>query len=886
MTDQLDRLKAALADRYKLERQLGVGGMATVYLAEDLKHKRKVAVKVLRPELAAVLGAERFVQEITTTANLQHPHILPLFDSGEADGFLYYVMPYIEGETLRDKLNRESQLSIDEAVKITTEVADALDYAHRNSVIHRDIKPENILLHDGRAMVADFGIALAVSAAAGGRMTETGLSLGTPHYMSPEQATAEKDLTNRSDIYSLGSVLYELLAGAPPHLGGTAQQIIMKIVTDEARPITELRKSVPPHVAAATAKSLEKLAADRFESAAKFAEALTNPAFTLPTTQAVTVAGTPPPRLWNRLSVIGWSLAALFVLTTMWALTRPEPPKPVMRLGIALPEGEEMRYTSGSSMVLSPDGRRMVYVGSGESGGSLLWVRELDQLHATPVPGTEGALNASISPDGRAAAFVTGIPGTLRVVSLDGGAAVTIAAVAYPDVDWGHDGYIYFQTEDSTGAFSLVRVLEQGGEFEPVVTTAADMIPSWSDALPSNRGVIYTEFRGEGSEIAVVDLATGESRTLAQGLYARYAVSGHLLVVRSDGALMAAPFDEEALAVTGTAVALLEGVGVGVFGGANLTVSENGTLLYAPGEGARESLVWVDREGRDEAIDPEWAVDFRYLALSPDGTRLAMSVNDGTQEHIWIKQVDRGPRPKLTFEGGTNQRPAWYPDGQTVLFVSTRSGTPALYQKRADGSVPPQLVLAYDRAIAGGLVSPDGRWLLFSTRRDTDGAGDILGLRLGVDSVPVPLVATTFTESEPALSPDGHWLAYVSNESGLADVYVVPFPNTSDGRWVVSSNGGQEPVWAHSGRELFYKNAAGYLVVAEIATSPTFAVVTERALFATGDYQSDLRHRRYDVTPDDRRFVMIRNVPLAEETETAPVLVLNFFEELKAKVGN
>ncbi len=201
------RLSTALADRYKIESHLGEGGMANVYLAEDLKHHRKVAVKVLRPELAAVLGAERFVKEIETTANLQHPHILPLFDSGEADSFLYYVMPFIDGETLRDKLNRETQLGIDEAVSITTAIADALDYAHRQNVIHRDIKPENILLHDGRPMVADFGIALAVSAAAGGRMTETGLSLGTPHYMSPEQATAEKDLTNRSDIYSLGAVL-------------------------------------------------------------------------------------------------------------------------------------------------------------------------------------------------------------------------------------------------------------------------------------------------------------------------------------------------------------------------------------------------------------------------------------------------------------------------------------------------------------------------------------------------------------------------------------------------------------------------------------------------------------------------------------------------------
>src|SRR5687767_4513511 len=223
-------LQAAIADRYQVERELGAGGMATVYLAHDVRHDRKVAIKVLKPELAAVLGAERFLVEIKTTASLQHPHILPLFDSGTADGFLFYVMPFIKGETLRDKLNRERQLGVDEAVRIAREVADALDYAHRNGVIHRDIKPENILIQNGRPMVADFGIALAVSAAAGGRMTETGLSLGTPHYMSPEQATADKEITGRSDVYSLASVLYEMLAGQPPHLGGSAQQIIMKIV--------------------------------------------------------------------------------------------------------------------------------------------------------------------------------------------------------------------------------------------------------------------------------------------------------------------------------------------------------------------------------------------------------------------------------------------------------------------------------------------------------------------------------------------------------------------------------------------------------------------------------------------------------------------------------
>ncbi len=245
-----------IAGRYRIERHLGEGGMASVYLCDDLKHDRKVALKLLKPELAAVLGAERFVQEIKTTASLSHPHILPLFDSGTADGFLFYVMPFIKGETLREKLNRETQLGVDEAVRIAREVADALDYAHRNGVIHRDIKPENILLHDGRPMVADFGIALAVSAAAGGRMTETGLSLGTPHYMSPEQATADKEISARSDVYSLATVLYEMLAGNPPHVGSSAQQIIMKIIAEPVRPVTDLRKTVPPHVEAAVAQAL------------------------------------------------------------------------------------------------------------------------------------------------------------------------------------------------------------------------------------------------------------------------------------------------------------------------------------------------------------------------------------------------------------------------------------------------------------------------------------------------------------------------------------------------------------------------------------------------------------------------------------------------------
>ena len=303
MSDPLPRLSEALADRYRLERELGQGGMATVYLAQDIKHDRRVAVKVLRPELAAVIGAERFLSEIKTTANLQHPHILPLFDSGEADGFLFYVMPYVEGETVRDRMNREKQLPVADAVRITTEVASALDYAHRHNVIHRDIKPENILLHDGSALVADFGIALAASKAGGTRMTETGMSLGTPHYMSPEQAMGEREITARSDVYALGCVLYEMLTGDPPFTGSTAQAIVARVVTETPRPMLPQRGTIPAHVEAAVLTSLQKLPADRFKTAAEFAEALADRQYTSSATIAMSAASAPRSRVATHRSV-------------------------------------------------------------------------------------------------------------------------------------------------------------------------------------------------------------------------------------------------------------------------------------------------------------------------------------------------------------------------------------------------------------------------------------------------------------------------------------------------------------------------------------------------------------------------------------------------------
>src|SRR5688572_9366752 len=299
MSDALSRLRTALSGRYEIDRELGAGGMATVYLAHDIKHDRAVAIKVLHPDLGAALGAERFLTEIKTTAKLQHPHILPLLDSGDAAGLLYYVMPVMTGETLRGRLTRERQLPIPEAVRIAREVASALDYAHRQGVIHRDIKPENILLHDGQALVADFGIALAVSTA-GTRMTETGMSLGTPHYMSPEQAMGEREITARSDVYALGAVTYEMLVGEPPFTGPTAQSIVAKVLTEEPRPLLPKRHTIPRHVELAVLTALEKLPADRFATAAEFSNALNNPGAITQGRRSTQTAQHGPPQLWRR----------------------------------------------------------------------------------------------------------------------------------------------------------------------------------------------------------------------------------------------------------------------------------------------------------------------------------------------------------------------------------------------------------------------------------------------------------------------------------------------------------------------------------------------------------------------------------------------------------
>ena len=885
MSDTVARLNAALEGRYAIERKLGEGGMATVYLADDLKHGRKVALKVLRPELAAVVGADRFLAEIKTTANLQHPHILPLFDSGEADSFLFYVMPYVEGETLQGRINREKQLPVDEAIQIATKVANALDHAHRNNVVHRDIKPANILLQDGEPVVADFGIALAVGAAGGHRLTETGLSMGTPFYMSPEQATGDQIIGAQSDVYALACVLYEMLVGEPPYTGTTAQAVLGKIIQGAPVSSTSIRGSIPANVDAAMVRALEKLPADRFTGAQDFAKALADPGFRHgELVEAGVAAGVGP---WKRLTIAGWSAAAVFAVALGWTLLAPEPPRPVERFESPFRDAQGPVIFNARSFNLSRDGSMVVYRGPGPSGGtSQLWVRRWGDLDAAPVRGTIGAVTPSVSPDGRELAFSQGFE--IKVLAFEGGPIRTLTTGDWPR--WGPDGYIY-----ASVAGGSVRVPVTGGPADTVTQfTGDDADHIIFDFLPGGESALLHVGLPAGEfETRAVDLATGETKPLMFGAEPLYASTGHL-VAWVDGTLMAAPFDPKAVELLGPAVALVDGVG-------SYAMSRTGSLVYMTGAVGGEvddtELVWMTRSGGATPLQPGWAFDRGGTnsgwSLSPEGARVALRRRTEGNNDIWIKELPAGPLRRLTFDEGEQREPWWTADGQTVMYSSGELGDRTVWSRPADGTGVATLVHDDERSLGQGTWSPDGEWLVFRTMAvaPNEGTRDIVTLRPGADSVVIPLVATEYAEHAPAVSPDGRWLAYSSNETGRDEVFVRPFPDVESGKQQISTEGGIAPRWAHSGRELFYVDGSQGFVAASIETDAGFRILGQETLFTIpSGYLLGAGLNFYDVAPDDERFLMGRNYQgdEAEDGGGGPTLVLvrNFFEELKERVGN
>ncbi len=882
-----EELHAALTGRYAIERELGAGGMASVYLAEDLRHHRKVAIKVLHAELSAVLGPERFLKEIELTAGLQHPHILPLFDSGSADGLLYYVMPYVAGESLRDRLDREGQLPVAEAVRIATETADALDYAHRGGIVHRDIKPENILLHDGHVAVADFGIALAVEHAGTQRLTATGLSLGTPQYMAPEQATGERRIDARADIYALGAITYEMLAGVPPFTGPTAQSILAQVITSDPPSLVAQRRSVPPHLEAAVAHALEKLPADRFATAREFALALAGDGSGLDVRYAghaghsVTAVPARARLVARARQAAPWAVTAVALLAlagVSWRATHAPAAAPV-RFALSLPPDQHL-VTRGLPVAFSPDGTALAYVATTDTGQqAALYYRPLGALEARQLAGTEGAFGPFFSPDGQWVGFFVGEPGgyVLKKVPVVSGGAVTVAPA--PNVAggaWGSSDVIVFGS-----LRGLFRVPASGGT--PELAIAVDNAKGEKTYLephflPGGQTVLFgiSYSAASADRVGVASLRSGKRATLdLNGLVNGY-LDGHLIIaVRQGGGaigLAAVPFDLRRWRVAGPAVPLVSDV-------VGSSLSDNGSLVYLRG-GGRNRLVFLDERGaltRDSAPQGPYATP----RFSPDGTRIALE-GRGTD---WIYDIASGALSRATARASATF-PGWTPDGRHIVYPVSPNGT---YQARrelwwvpADASGPEERLYTLPQGFVFDwcpTFTPDGASLaeeVTSLRTLRHGLWRLTRTQAG-QWQGAPLFESNFNVEDPRLSPDGRWLAYDSDETGRSEVYVRPFPGPG-GRVQVSARGGAFPMWSPDGRRLYYQPPArgGRLRVASLSFTPALAVRARGDGFAESDGPGEI-----DLRPDGKGFVAVRAATPSREA----IVVLNWREELRRKLA-
>jgi len=865
--DALARLAPALSDRYRIERELGAGGMATVYLADDLRHGRKVAIKLVHAELSAVLGSERFLAEIKTTAALQHPHVLPLFDSGSADGLLYYVMPFVEGETLRHRLERERQLPVGDAVRIATQSADALEYAHQHGIVHRDIKPENILLQGGHALVADFGIALAVAQAGGSRLTQTGLSLGTPQYMAPEQAMGEKHVDARADVYALGAVTYEMLAGVPPFTGPTAQAIVAKVITERPRYLRELRDTVPAHVAAAVHSALEKLPADRPPSAAAFARMLAD--------EGARTVALPAARAPSRRSWLGWGVAALAVVAAVLggyllghrAGRRTAPVLAPTRLALLTPTlGGSGISGLHRQLALTPDGEAVTFVTESPQGANSLFIQRLDAAQPAAIPGSAGLMDVQFSPDGRwlmawgspLQVFSASRERTFRLPTTGG------TPTQLPDVvnarfgSWSIDGSFWFNAING----GAIHRLSPDGRVTPIFPARTVGLRLQQVLEPGLWALVIRAPLGNATgPILMLGLESGQQSTILDlpVVEARY-TSGFLVFAQSDGVLMAAPFDPKARHTTGTPVQIATGISLTGNGTAQFSVAPNGTVAYIPED--PRSLVLADRSGAFRLATPE-GHNYHAPEFSPDGRRLSVDFTGSDGRDVWILSLAQGTLSRATFDRDGHDA-TWSPDGQYLTYTTTKTGTFGLFRVRVGSAGQAESLLA------APTLGYTGRWLrdgsaLLSTGSDLkpNTGTDIVLIKNGGHGPIEPVIVNQFQTAYPMPSPDGKWFAFVSDQSGEQEVFVRSLEPGGE-EVQVSQGGGTEPVWSPDGRELYYRGYADRrlkLMAAAIRTKPELEVLSRTALFPLDDIIGASPHANYAVSPDGKTFVMVRRAP-------------------------
>ena len=811
-----------LADRYRIERELGSGGMATVYLAHDVRHDRKVALKVLKPDLAAVIGAGRFLAEIRTTANLQHPHILPLHDSGEAEGTVFYVMPFIDGESLRDRLTREKQLPIADATRIATAVADALQYAHVHGVIHRDIKPENILLQNGHALVADFGIALAASSA-GTRMTETGMSLGTPHYMSPEQAMGERDLDARTDVYALGCVLYEMLSGQPPFTGPTAQAIVAKVITEAPVPLSRLRSTVSEDLEAAVLTALEKVPADRFASAAAFGAALDGSA---PVKTSARRGSRAPSRQripWRTVSFVLAGIAVASMAFAAWTLRPGDTGSTeLISYDAALPDTAMMTFFDAAGMTgygapltsvsVSPDGAFAVYPAlRGDS--TVLWYRSLRDGSGGPIPGTAGAMVPKISPDGSRVAFISA--NRVLVVPFAGGVPKQLlVAGLLPQLAWISPTRLIVTHTDG-GRISIVDV-ESGPVSER--TIARCQFARWIEEEEKLLcgATIIDPVSGEQQPL-VARPADGSGGNRLQGADYRVVDRRYLVYLSGEGELHAAAYDPDRRLV-GRGVTLVTGIRREATGVGQFEISKSGDLVFAPGANADVATIVVLRPNARPVPLPVEPAVFQRFDLSRDGRWLAAAVQAERGVELRIYNLKNG-QSFVWFRSQGIRHALWNPDGNRLLFLASDSLGAAILSGSPRTSAPPDTVMA-DKSSS---TLPDV--MDYVDDNTVVGSNFNSGAVLRFDPASRParaeqvLADARFT----TIAPDKKRIAYQTPDGRIM---VTAYPTPGE---IVQVARGVEPLWL-SASELVYRSGVSWYSVRIDASgeSPGSAVLFGR----------------------------------------------------------
>ncbi|MFI5208725.1 MAG: protein kinase, partial [Gemmatimonadales bacterium] len=742
-------------------------------------------------------------------------------------------------------------------------------YAHQHGIVHRDIKPENILLHGGHAMVADFGIALAAARSEGGtRMTETGMSLGTPHYMAPEQAMGEREITPKADIYALGCVLYEMLTGDPPFTGSTAQAIVARVLTETPRALTAQRHTIPPHVEAIVLKALEKLPADRFAKAAEFAEALEKGASgwtaAVPATRAMGAA----PRSGRRaraLQAAPWVAVVVLAAALGWSVVgRRSVPGVLTRYLAPLPVWAQYADPGGRPIAVAPDGGSFVYNGVDSVARLQLFMRTADRLDPVALPGTLGGVSPTYSPDGRWLSFINS--GRIYRAPVSGGAPALVCDCRASSISWGSRDRIAFESGGLLGT-----VPATGGAPTPVGPDSGRglALPSF---LPDGKHLIATQGAGSPtSRLVAVDINSGRRTDLGLvGTDSRYVEPGFIVYGTFDLRVFAAPFNARRLKVTGASRPIIETVPVGSGGAMKIGVGASGAIVYPPATTTSSTdLVLVER-GRPPQMLPTPGREFIGPRFSPDGKRIAVVVvrSNGDRGDAWIYDLAAKTLSRLSFDS-TVQHPEWTPDGRRLLYAITDSQT--LVAADADFSGRKEVLIG--RTAASPLeaaLAPDGRTLVYRVF----GQGlsrDIWVRRLDSAGSDHPLVATPFDERAIALSPRG-LLAYVSNETGRDEVYVRPLePN--GGRWQVSDAGGTEPRWDRRGTILYYRSPDSLIAARLTPGMPT--VQRREALFATRQYSSDLFAADYDVSPNGRQFVFIRRPESGRGQQSFLYVLLN-----------